>query len=399
MTEGNRSSAPAAKTGGATLARGNPRGVTSPRAPGPGSGDEARPEPGRHLGARIFNLVMFVIGGLALGWMLSHLSWEDVRHQLTRLGVWFPAILALELTALCCDAAALHAFMRPEARMISYWRVLAAQASGRAINVLTPGGALGEASKLTMLVHHAPRARVLSSIVLLNLGDIYLSATVMLIGIPITLLLVDLPHGAKVTVGIGLAVIVPLLVLLGVVIHRGAVSTVVGALRRLRVISAGRARIWKTRLVEVDRHIRELHQHRSAGTWRGILWVLASRVLSWTGTVLLLAATGVPLTVALILGVLSIGVLISWISNLVPLGLGVADGSNYVLYDLLGATGAQGLLVAMVGRARSVLVAFLGLGAMAALTVADRVASIRLQRKLRALRARAAPGAAAPADG
>jgi hypothetical protein len=350
----------------------------------------AQAEPERNLGARLFNLVVFAIGGFALWWMLRNLSWSELREQLSGLGTWFAVILGFELASLCCDAAALNTFMRPEARMIPYWRVLGAQASGRAINVLTPGGALGEASKLAMLVGHAPRARVLSSIVLLNLSQIYMSTSVMLLGIPITLLLVDLPHSVKVTVGIGLAVIVPLMVLLGIVIHRGAVSTIVGTLRRFRVISADRAREWKRRLVEVDRHIRELHRNRSAGTWKGILWVLASKLLSWTSTILLLAATGVPLTLTMVLGVLSIGVLITWISNIVPLGLGIADGSNYVLYGLLGATGAQGLIVAMTSRARTVLVAILGLGAFAGMAIADRVASARLQRKLRILRARAA---------
>jgi hypothetical protein len=99
---------------------------------------------------------------------------------------------------------------------------------------------------------------------------------------------------------------------------------------------------------------------------------------------------GVPLTPAMILGVLSIGVLVSWISNIVPLGLGVADGGHYVLYDLLGATGPQGLVVAMVNRARSLSVAILGLGVMAAMAIVDRLATARLQRKLLALRARAA---------
>jgi hypothetical protein len=346
-------------------------------------------EPAGSPAARIFNLVVFVAGGIALWWMLRNQSWDELRGHLAGVGPWFALILAIELAGLLCDAAALHAFMRPEARMIPYWRVLGAQSSGRAINVLTPGGALGEATKLAMLVSHAPRARVLSSIVLLNLSQVYLSTGVMLLGIPVTLLLVDLPHAIQVLVGIGVAVIIPAVIVLGVLIHRGAVSTVVATLRRARLVSPERATRWRERLVEVDRHIRELHKNRSAGTWKGLLWVLASKLLAWTGTVLLLAVIGVPLTATMILGVLSVGVLITWVSNVVPLGLGISDGSNYVLYDLLGATGPQGLIVAMITRARTVTIAVLGLGAMAAMSIVDRFAAARLQRKLRELRARA----------
>jgi hypothetical protein len=346
--------------------------------------------------ARIFNLVVFVAGGIALWWMLRNQRWDALRGHLASVGWWFAFILAIELGALMCDAAALHAFMRPEARMIPYWRVLGAQSSGRAINVLTPGGALGEATKLAMLVSHAPRARVLSSIVLLNLSQAYLSTGVMLLGVPLTLLLFDLPHAMRVSAGLGLAVLVPFMIALAVLIHRGAVSTIVATLRRARLVSVDRAERWRTRLIEVDRHIRELHRDRSAGTWKGILWVLASKLLAWCQVILLLALIGVPLTPALIIGVLSLGVLVTWVSNVVPLGLGISDGGNYVLYNLLGATGPQGLAVAMINRARSVSVAILGLGVMAAMSIADRLAAARLRRKLRALRARAAAAPAPP---
>src|SRR5262245_23526795 len=109
------------------------------------------------------------VGGIALYFMMRSLGWDHFREVLGDVGRWFIVIIALETLALCCDAAALNTFMRPEARMVSYWRVLAAQASGRALNTLTPGGTVGEVAKVTLLVSHAPRDRVLSSIVLLNL--------------------------------------------------------------------------------------------------------------------------------------------------------------------------------------------------------------------------------------
>lgn len=341
----------------------------------------------------IFNLVMFVAGGVGLYFMLRTTSWEELKPVLISVGNYAGIILALDLASLCFDAAAWHSFMRPEARMVSYPRVLGAWASGRAINVLTPFGALGEPTKVTMLLDRAPKARLLSSIVLLNVAVLYFSVSVMLIGIPITLLLVDVPHGIKVMVGIGVAVLVPLMVMLGVVIQRGAISTLVATLRNTRLISSERASDWKTRLQEVDKHIRELHKHRTAGTRRGILFVAASKIVTYTSTCVLIQAVGVSLTPALVIAVLSVGVLIQWIASIVPLGLGLADGGNYALYSLLGATGPQGLLVTMLNRARSVAVAVLGLGAMVVLTVMSRVQQSRIQRKIRELKAELKPDA------
>jgi uncharacterized protein (TIRG00374 family) len=359
-----------------------------PHAPEQSESDEpAKPE--RHLASQIFNLVMFVIGGIALWWMLRSLGWDRFLDMVDNVGWWFVAIIALDLTSLCFDAAALHAFMRPEARMIKYPRVLAAQASGRAINVLTPGGALGEAIKLTMLVSHAPRARVLSSIVLLNLSMFYISVAVMMIGTPLTFLLVDLPNTVKIAAGVGFAVIIPLMIALGFVIKRGATSTIVDIIRRTRLISADRSAKWKEKLVEVDKHIRELHKNRSAGTWKGILWVGASKLALYTSTIILLVAVDIDLNPALVIGVFSVGVLIQWISSIVPMGLGLADGGNYAMYKVLGSSGPHGMAVTMLNRARSVTVAILGLGAMAVMWVANRIVQARIQKKLSALRERA----------
>ncbi|HEU0030284.1 MAG TPA: lysylphosphatidylglycerol synthase transmembrane domain-containing protein [Kofleriaceae bacterium] len=352
-------------------------------------GDE-EPKHERHLASHIFNIVVMVIGGIALAWMLHNMGWTALRDIVSNVGWWFGVILALDLASLCMDAAALHAFMRPEARMIKYPRVLGAQASGRAINVLTPGGALGEATKLTMLMTHAPRDRVLSSVVLLNLSQFYLSVAVMIIGTPIMFLLVDLPRDYKIMVAIGFAVLVPLMVMLGFMIQRGAVSTLIGLVRRTRIISDERAKSWKERLREVDRHISELQRHRSAGTWKGLLWVLGSKLVTYTSTMLLLHTAGVHVTPALVVGVLSVGVLIQWVSQIVPMGLGLQDGGNYALFDLLGASGAHGMAVTMVNRARSIIVAVLGLGAMAVMHTINRLALARMHRKLRELRERAA---------
>jgi uncharacterized membrane protein YbhN (UPF0104 family) len=351
---------------------------------------EAAPE--RHLASHVFNLAMLVFGAGALAWMLRGLGWDRFREAVVGVGWSFAIIAALDVGAVLLDARALHTFMRPEARMVSYWRVVAAQISGRAVNVVTPLGALGEATKLTMLVTRAPRVRVASAIVLFNLAGLYLSVAVMAIGTPVTLLLVDLPRPLKLTVAIGLAIVIALVVALGVLVHRGALTTIVASLRRVHIISAERLDGWRGRLGEIDRQIGELHD-RGAGTWRGVFWVLASKLVTWTSTIVLIYAVGVSITPHLVIGVLSVGVLIQWIASVVPLGLGLADGGNYALYDLLGASGAHGAFVTMLNRGRSAMVALVGFAVMAIVHTLNRLALARVHRKLRELKDQShAPG-------
>jgi hypothetical protein len=341
----------------------------------------AAPDPSRHVAAHVFNLAMLLVGGGALAWMLHSFGWSQLREVFTDVGWWFGVVLALDVLITLFDAKALYAFLLPEAAQVSYWRVVAAQISGHAINVLTPGGALGEATKLTMLDPYAPKARVLSSIVLFNLVGLYVSVAVIVVGTPITLLLVDLPHGAKVLVGIGLAVLVPLMAGVALLVHRGALATLTGTARRLHLISKARAEEWKPKLADVDRHIAELARDRSAGTYRGIAWVCASKLATWVSSFVIIAAVGVHVHPALVVGVLSIGTLIGWISSVVPLGLGLADGANYALYDLLGASGAHGVFVTVIGRARMVAIGLVGLVVFLAMHASERFRPARPRRR------------------
>ena len=343
----------------------------------------------RHLASHVFNVVMMAFGAVALVWMLHSLGWDTFREAVNGLAPTFAICIVLDLIAAAFDARALHAFMRPEARMISYWRVLAAQLSGRAVNVVTPFGALGEATKLSMLVQHAPRARVLSSIVLFNLATLYFSVGVIMIGTPITLLMIDLPSPLNLVVYIALPVLIALMVGLGVLVHRGAMSSLTGVLSKLHVISHERRDDWRKRLADVDKHIRELHRNRAAGTWKGILWVIAERLVTWTSTLLLIHALGVHLTPVLVLGYLSIGVLIQWTASIVPMGLGLGDAGNYALFGLLGAEPAQGAFITMLNRARSLGVAVLGFVIMAIVHTANRVSLARIHQRMGEMRQRA----------
>ena len=118
--------------------------------------------------------------------------------------------------------------------------------------------------------------------------------------------------------------------------------------------------------------------------------MIGSKLVSWTSSIVLVAAVGVSLSPTLVLGVLSVGLLIGWIANIAPLGLGLQDGGNYALFGILGATGPQGLLVAMLQRARSVCVAILGLCAYVAMQLANKLGQTKIKKKIEDLRAQQA---------
>src|SRR5205085_1029994 len=110
----------------------------------------------RGRASRVFNVAVLVIGAVALVFLLDNIGWDRAKGAIVEAGWWFAVIAAIDLGSVFCDARGIYSFMRPKAE-ISYWRVFAAQASGLAINRLTPGNSLGEPTKVTMLAGYAPQ--------------------------------------------------------------------------------------------------------------------------------------------------------------------------------------------------------------------------------------------------
>lgn len=319
---------------------------------------------GRFRASRVFNVAVLVVGAVAFGALLHATGWTATKDAIVRAGWWFAAIGAIDLASVCCDAAGIYSFIRPKAE-VAYGRVFAAQASGLAINRLTPGNSLGEPTKMTMIAGHVPESLAVAGVVMFNIAQYYIAFAAIVIGVPATLLMLDLPPRAEVAVWISTAVIAVLAIGAAIVIKRGAVATLIASLARMRIISATRAERWTARITEIDDQLKRLGDVRSAGTVRGVAFIFVSRCLNWAGTIVVLVASHIPLTALLVIAMMSVGILLTWLSSVIPLGLGIADGGNYALYGLLGASPAAGLVFSMVNRVRTIVLAAIGLSVMA----------------------------------
>ena len=319
-------------------------------------------------GRHVFHAIALIVGGVAFAILIHHVGWEGLVAAVIGTGWWFVVMAAIDLASVLCDAGATYSFVRPHTP-VSYWRIFAAHASGVAINRLTPANSLGEAVKITMIAEHAPTPIAVSGIVMFNLATFMVAIAAIVLGVPVTLLLLDLPGQTQMYVWIATAVLVGVFVTLLVVARRGALGTLIGAAQKLRLVSATRADLWRAKVGNIDGHVKQFGR---VGARRGIGFVIASRVLSWIGTVVVMIAAKVPLTPALVAANLSLGILITFLSTAVPLGLGIADGSNYALYGVLGSTGPLGLVYTMIGRARTCVLAGMGLGVMLIANFVDR---------------------------
>jgi hypothetical protein len=316
---------------------------------------DTEPRPRRRR--RWVQIIGLVVGVLAFALLIRQTGWGGITDGLARTGAWFAVIAAIDLLVLCCDSAALYSFARPYAE-VPFIRVFAAEASGVAINRLTPGNALGEPLKISMLNGHVPEAVAVSSVVKFNIATAWVAIGTIILGVPLTLLSIDLPARAQIAVAIASAVLIGVAVLLFLAVRRGAAGLVLGALRKLHILSQARCDALQGRFSVIDREIRDIRA-------RSFIFVMMSRVLYITGTIVLMAAAGIPLEAPIVIASVSVGILINWVASIVPLGVGIADGTNYALYGALGAAGSAGLVFTMVNRLRTALLALMGLTVMA----------------------------------
>lgn len=319
----------------------------------------------RHPAARAFNLIALAIGIVAFAFVVRALGWTGIREAVVGVGGWFAVLAVIDFVGSTCDAAAVHSFVRPHAP-VAYRHVFAAQLSGLAINRLTPGNTLGEPVKVTMLVKSdVPTEIAVSAIMMFNLTTMYAGIAAIVIGTPLTALLLDLPPNVARAVWIALAVLIAVAIGLVVLLRRGALGLAVGALVRMRIVSAARGGRWQAKVAAIDEHLRRAGRLRAPGFGRALAGVIGSRCFNWAGTLIVLHAVHIPLTAPLVIASLSVGILVTWLSNVVPLGLGLADGTNYVLYGILGAAPLAGLLFTIVNRLRTIALALMGLTVLA----------------------------------
>jgi hypothetical protein len=318
---------------------------------------------------RVVQLLALAGGAIGFAILVDRVGWRTMQDAVTHAGWWFLWIALIDLASVFSDSAAVYCFVRANGP-VSYWRVLAAQASGIAINRLTPGNSLGEGVKVSMIVDHVPsRGTALSSIVKFNVTTLYVAVTVIVIGVPLTLLGLEVPAHAERIVWFGTGAIVLLALLLGLLLRRGVVRTALGAVRALGFASGPRTARWLERASGIDASIRGFSDPWSR---RGVLFVWVSRACHCTAIVCVLHAAAVPLSPQIVIGMMSVGTVITWMAGIVPLGIGLADGTYYLFYGALGASPVVGLAFAMVNRTRTLVLAAMGLGALAIATLVDR---------------------------
>jgi uncharacterized protein (TIRG00374 family) len=321
---------------------------------------DAKELPSRPRWASWITYASVPIAVVAMGWTIYRVGLAALLHRLFSLGPWLFVVIGIEVLVTACDAGAIYFFAGKDCRHLRYRHVLMAQVAGRAINVITPFGSIGELVKVALLVERAPQARAIAAVLLYDIAGHEISFALVALGAPLTALLMGVPPGMRflllVAGGVGalIAVAIPWL------LHRGLLGTLAAIARKLHLFRRHIER-WREKLVAVDDRLRDGGHERTHERYRGFACMVASRALTWLLIGLLVYAAGGPTSIGFLAAVFTAGQVITWIANLVPLGIGVAESGNYALFYILGANPAVGVTVALARRVTYILYAAIGL--------------------------------------
>lgn len=311
-----------------------------------------------------------VLGGVALVLTVSTVGVDTLGTHLATIGPWFGLLLAIEAIATFCDAGAVYLLARGPGAP-SYRAVCVAQFAGRAVNSVTPGGNLGEALKVSVLARRCSMPRIVAAVMFATLYAFVISLAIIAVGSIATAIVFALPAAAAVALVVAGIVVGGVAVGLVVLLRRGMLCSLARAGRRLHLISAARHDRWYADLENVDARLRgELGEGHRRGAIA--LLVLAQLLLRVVIGVTILA-TGYALGGAQLVAVLSAGIFLTWIANLVPMGVGLAEGGNGVLFAVIGAPASIGVALALARRVNQIVFAVLGFAVLAADRIANRV--------------------------
>jgi len=321
---------------------------------------------------RLVNIAFLLVGVVALVFMVRKLGVDAVAETIGSVRGWLIPLLLVSVAELFLNAGAIHVFMRPESRMVSYWRVLAAQLSGQAVNSVTPTGTLGEVVKTTILVGHAPRYRAVSSVIAYNIINLLASVLFLLFAMLVSLMSGKLPDKLQ---GIMLVTFAVLFVLTGLVLYiatHGMIRSIAAVARKLRIVSQKRREQLATKLEEFDDQVRLFGRRREANYTAAFIMIAASRIIGWFDLWLILYALGYSQGFVFVVMAAAAGMIIGTLAAVIPLGIGADEGGQAALFKLLGLGSLVGLAVSLTRRLRTVVIATLGLLVMFGLQLFDR---------------------------
>lgn len=312
---------------------------------------------------RKLQVVFLLVGVCALAWLVWRLGPELLWAGILDIGWGFSLTCLAHANGLFLDSVILRIFAGAPGRAIPYLHFARTSFCGHAINEATPFGKLGEITKYTILTERLPPSRAAAALVAQNICSFVVNCGLIGLGAPIALLIFEVRGPMAVVFA----------VVSGVFFIAGCVGLFI--LRRgiggwpfvlMRHAGLGRFRISKERVKRWRDGWRKIEE-----TWQEVArdkvqmqtaWICAitSRLSDVCEIALILYFLGGEQILPA--AVLSLGSsqAVGWTLFFVPMQVGTAEGSAYIVFSAVGLSPEIGVLVEIGRKLRRVV--FIAIG-------------------------------------
>lgn len=301
------------------------------------------------------SLVIGLVALVATVWIIEPAT---IFGHLRAIGWFFLILVACELLSAVLDGIAAYYMAYGPGRPTVRESIIALLA-GRGVNAVTPGGNLGEATKVGLLAKRCSPRRAVAAVMYTGLVGVVVNLAVIAIGSVVTAFWFDVPVPGQIALLAGAAIAATTAVVIIVLIRHGMLTTLTSGLERLHLISATRRDRWNASLAEVDERLRGGDDGRP-NRRRAIACIVVSRGVQKVMTYFTVLLAGYALSPGQLLALLSAGVLLHWVSTLVPMGLGISEGGSAALFVVIGAPASLGIAYALARRVNQIVFAVIG---------------------------------------
>ncbi len=308
--------------------------------------------------------ITFLAGLALLVYVIYRIGYAKVIESLTAVGFGFIFVIALNLARHLFRAASLYLSIEPEHRSTGYWSVVGARFGGEAVNFFSFAGPfLGDATKAILLKKDLSLTHSASAVIIDNI--LYYLSVIFMVLVGVAAMTVSIGTGdANVTQALTLIVVscsVGFALLALALRHR--ITPISWLIKNLARKERAPGFLLKKQqgIHDVESNVFHFYHDRKADFFKVLSISLGVHVLSVAEVYLALRFLGqiVPVPTAFVTE--SLTKVINVAFSFIPGTIGVYEGGNGVILELLGYSATLGVTLALVRRGAILFSTTLGL--------------------------------------
>jgi hypothetical protein len=303
--------------------------------------------------------IFFIIGFLALVWMVWSIGFDTIVDNVSKTGWWFAAIIGMWLPIYLINAAALNTIIRddiPSNRKIPFTHILKINLSGFALKACTPLGFLGgDPYKIMELTRFLGVEKATSSVLLYTMTHIFAHCLFWALSIVAAALFLPMQKEWSVALIITFLVFVVLLLWIWKGYRRGMAVGFFETMSHIPFLNKWGASFllkYGDKLAQIDNQISHLYNGRRFAFFKTLSLEFIARVCNSLEVWVILLSVNSDVTLIQSITIYSFMTLFTNILFFSPMQVGTREGGYLLAFKALSLSGGLGIYVSLVTRVR-----------------------------------------------